>query len=67
MGEVGRKPMGFAGRTVMLPPELWERVERYAADHHLSSTAEALRVLLWRVLDEVEAERPARPKRKAPR
>lgn len=52
--------MGFLARTVMLPPELWDRLEQFRVEEHLSSVAEAMRVLLWRAL----GDRPE-PKRKA--
>lgn len=62
MGRMGRKPMGFSARTIMLPPELWDRLEQFRTDEHLSSVAEAMRVLLWRAL----GDQPE-PKRKAAR
>jgi hypothetical protein len=34
----------------MLPPELWDRLERFRVEEHLSSVAEAMRVLLWHTL-----------------
>jgi hypothetical protein len=48
MHAVGRRPTGFQGKTIMLPPELWDRVEGFRVEEHLSSVAEAMRVLLFR-------------------
>lgn len=60
MGHMGRRPQGFTAKTVMLPPELWDRLERFMVEEHLSSVAEALRVLLWRALpDESPKSVPA--------
>jgi hypothetical protein len=55
---VGRKPQGYSVRTVGLPPELWARLDRYKEVEGLSSVAEALRVLLWRVFREMDAQEP---------
>ena len=52
VGYMGRKPQGFTAKTVMLPPELWDRLERFRVEEHLSSVAEAMRVLLWRALSD---------------
>ncbi len=60
-----REKSGNVGRTINLPPELWERLEQFRVEEHLSSVAEAMRVILWREL----ANRPApapKPKRKGP-
>jgi hypothetical protein len=43
----------------MLPPELWRRLEQFQAREHLSSVAEAMRVLLWRALPEESKPTPA--------
>lgn len=40
---------------------LWERIERFRSEMRLSNTAEAVRVLLWRVLDEIEREKDEPP------
>ena len=53
-GVVGRRPQGLQARSVALPNELWERIERFREEQRLSNTAEAVRVLLWRVLDEID-------------
>jgi Arc/MetJ-type ribon-helix-helix transcriptional regulator len=58
---VGRKPIGFQARSVALPQVLWERIERFRSEMRLSNTAEAVRVLLWRVLDEIEREKDEPP------
>jgi hypothetical protein len=57
---MGRKPQGYSVRSMALSPEVWDRIDRYRDAMHLSSTAEAVRLLLWRVLDEVEAEELAK-------
>ena len=69
MGCMGRKPQGFTAKTVMLPPELWDRLERFRVDEHLSSVAEAMRVLLWRALgDQPKApSSPATPRHLTPK
>jgi hypothetical protein len=62
VGYMGRKPQGFITKSVLLPPELWERLEQFRVEEHLSSMAEAMRVILWREL----GNRPApKPKRKS--
>ena len=48
MNAAGRPRTGFQGKTIMLPPELWDRVEGFRVEEHLSSVAEAMRVLLFR-------------------
>ena len=53
-GGVGKRPQGLQARSVALPSELWERIERFREEARLSNTAEAVRVLLWRVLDEID-------------
>jgi hypothetical protein len=49
----------------MLPPQLWDRVEGFRVEEHLSSVAEAMRVLLSRVFaDEPPPKGQPRQKRK---
>lgn len=58
---VGRKPQGFSARSIALPAAMWARIDVYKETMHLSSAAEAVRLLLWRALDDVEAAKDSRP------
>ena len=42
----------------MLQPELWDRLEQFREHAHLSSVAEAVRVPLWRALDNEQLPPP---------
>ena len=64
MHAVGRRPTGFQGKTIMLPPELWDRLEGFRVEEHLSSLAEAMRVLLFRAFADEPPKGQPRQKRK---
>jgi hypothetical protein len=62
VGRMGRRPRGFSAKSISLPAELWAMVEAFRQEQHLSSTAEAIRVLLFRLFEQVDRERQHSPR-----